>query len=329
MDWKDQDVLVTGAGGFIGSHLVERLCHLGARVTALVRYNSMNDWHLLCELPREMLAGVRVLEGDVRDPHFVARACRGVQVVFHLAATISIPQSYATPTDFVETNVRGTANLLSAVMESGCRRMICTSTSEVYGTAVTTPMNEDHPLSPQSPYAASKAGADLLALSYVHSFGAPVAILRPFNAYGPRQSARAIIPAILSQLAEGDTVRAGDVTTRRDFTYVADTVEGFIAAASVDGAVGKVVNLGSGADVSIQDLIGMAGRIAGREPVIVREEARVRPGKSEVRLLRADATRAHTLLGWRPRTPLDRGLKKTLDYIRGHLPRYRPGEYLA
>ncbi len=328
MRWKGIEVLVTGAGGFIGSHLVERLLVAGARVRALVRYNSMNDWHLLREIPAELLSRATVLEGDVRDPFFVRRACDGTDTVFHLAATISIPHSYQAPIDFVDTNVLGTANILSAAVECRCRRVICTSTSEVYGTAVTRPMDENHRLHPQSPYAASKVGADMLALSYYYSFDAPVIVVRPFNTYGPRQSARAIIPTILSQLIGGATVRIGDVSTKRDFTCVFDTVEGFLAAAGSPDGVGHVINLGSQRPVSIKQLIGLAGKVVGRKPRIVMDRQRIRPDKSEVKVLHADAGRARALLGWESRIPLEDGLKQTYDYIKSRVDRYRPGEYL-
>lgn len=327
-DWKDLEVLVTGAGGFIGSHLTERLLDAGARVRSLVRYNSMNDWHLLRELPADLLARGKVLEGDIRDPFFVRRACDGVHTVFHLAATISIPHSYHAPLDFVQTNVVGTANVLSAATECGCRRIVITSTSEVYGTAVSVPMNESHPLSPQSPYAASKVGADAVALSYALSFGSPVVVVRPFNTFGPRQSARAIIPAILAQLLAGEDLRVGETSTQRDFTYIADTVDGFMAAARSEGALGQVINLGSSRPVSIEHLIGLAAKVTGRLPRILHEEARRRPDSSEVRLLHADTSKAQQLLDWHPRFTLEEGLRLTAEYIKGKMERYRPGEYL-
>lgn len=323
-----RSVLVTGAGGFIGSHLVEHLLAEGARVSALVRYNSMNDWRLLRELAPTHLRAVRVLEGDVRDAMFVRKTCEGIDVVFHLAAAISIPHSYRAPADFVQTNVAGTANVLAAASECGCSRIICTSTSEVYGTAERVPMDESHPLRPQSPYAASKTGADMLAISYALSFDAPVVLIRPFNTYGPRQSARAIIPTIVSQLIAGDEVRAGDTSTRRDFTFVTDTVRGFIAAALTNEAIGGVFNLGTGRSVSIQDVIDTAATILGRNPRVVREEERVRPDRSEVRLLEADAGSAARVLGWKPEIDLEEGLRRTIEYIRPRLERYRPGEYL-
>ncbi len=327
-DYRGERVLVTGAGGFIGSHLVERLIQEGARVRAFVRYNSLNDWHLLRELPPDLLAQVEVVEGDIRDADFVLSACDGCSTIYNLAATISIPHSYQSPFEFLQTNLIGTAHMLFASRQCRCRRIICTSTSEVYGTAITTPMSESHPLSPQSPYAASKAGADMLALSYISSFDAPVVIVRPFNAYGPRQSARAVIPTILAQIIAHNKVRIGEISTKRDFTFVMDTVDGFIAAGQSDGAIGEIINLGSGSTISIGDVITVAGKVMNKTPEVIIEDARLRPEKSEVRLLQADSRKAASLLNWHPTVPFEDGLRLTAEYIASRIHRYRPLEYL-
>lgn len=325
---QGKHVLVTGAGGFIGSQLSERLVELGARVRAFVRYNSRNDRGLLELVPPETLAQMEVLFGDLRDTHAVSRACQGVELVFHLGALISIPYSYRNPREVVETNVLGTLNVLMAAQQAGVRRVIHTSSSEVYGTARYTPIDEEHPWQGQSPYSASKIAADRLAESFYRSFDLPVCILRPFNTYGPRQSARAVIPTIIVQALTADEVRLGDLTPRRDLTYVADTVQGFIRMAEAgDEVLGKEINLGTDTEISIGELAQTIFRVLGKTPRIVTDPARLRPAKSEVYRLWADSRKAREILGWSPQVSLEEGLRRTIDWIETHLEYYRPQEY--
>lgn len=326
-DLKGRPVLVTGAGGFIGSHLVEALARAGAKVRAVVRYNSRNDWGQLERLDPELLAGLEVLPGDVRDPFFVRRALADADTVFHLAALIPIPYSYLAPLEFVQTNIEGTLNVLEAARGHGTRRVLITSTSETYGTAVYTPIDEKHPLQGQSPYSASKIGADKLAESYVRSFGTPVVTLRPFNTYGPRQSARAFLPTVLSQALSGDRVRVGSLDPVRDMNFVTDTVAGFVAAATAPGIEGLTINLGSGRGVSMRELLDLAVRATGREVQVEREAERVRPEASEVMQLVCDATLAHERLGWAPRVTLEDGVRRTAEWIGRHLSDYKPRLY--
>ena len=326
-DLKGRPVLVTGAGGFIGSHLTEALLRAGARVRALVHYNSRNDWGQLERLDPGLLAEVEVLAGDVRDPFLVQRAVAGVDTVFHLAALIPIPYSYLAPLEFVQTNVEGTLNVLEAVRRHGTRRMLHTSTSETYGTACYTPIDEKHPLQGQSPYSASKIGADKLAESYWRSFGTPVVTVRPFNTFGPRQSARAFLPTVLSQALSGDVVRVGSLDPVRDMNFVTDTAAGFVAAATAPGIEGLVINLGSGRGVSMRELMGLAIRACGRSVRVEQEAARVRPEASEVLQLICDATLAHERLGWQPQVTLEEGVRRTAEWIAQHLSDYKPRIY--
>ena len=327
MNWENQKVLVTGAGGFIGSHLVERMVELGARVRALVRYNSRNDWGLLELLPSEVKDHLEVVAGDITDPFGVARAMAHCEVVFHLAALIAIPYSYIAPGQFVAVNCGGTLNLLEAARQQEVERFIHTSTSETYGTAQYTPINESHPLKGQSPYAASKIGADKLAESYYLSFGVPVATIRPFNTYGPRQSARAVIPTIISQALNGGLIRLGSLSPVRDLNYVSDTVEGFIKMAESPGAVGEVINIGSGKSVSIGELAGKIIDLLGGNKQIITEDERVRPEASEVLELLCDHRKARELIGWEPRVSLEEGLSMTIKFIQENLSRYKPDIY--
>jgi NAD dependent epimerase/dehydratase len=329
MDWPDKQVLVTGAGGFIGSHLVERLVELGARVRALVRYNSRNDWGALEGLPAAVKARLEVVTGDLTDPFGVSRALTGCEVVFHLAALIAIPYSYLAPSQFVAVNCSGTLNLLEAARHQGVACLVHTSTSETYGTAQYTPIDEKHPLKGQSPYAASKIGADKLAESYHLSFGLPVATVRPFNTYGPRQSARAVIPTIISQALSGEVIRLGNLAPLRDLNYVSDTVAGFIQAAASPRAVGQVINLGTGQAISVGDLARKIVALIGGQKRLLLEEARVRPEASEVMELRCDNRKARELLGWEPQVSLTAGLKQTIEFIRDNLARYKPEIYHA
>ncbi|WP_165247828.1 SDR family NAD(P)-dependent oxidoreductase [Paludisphaera soli] len=321
-------VLVTGAGGFIGSHLTERLVSLGHRVRVLVRYNGRDDRGHLDDLPKEMQAEIEVHRADLKDPDAVARAVEGREQVFHLGALIAIPYSYQNPYDVVQTNVNGTAHVLDACRRSkALERVVLTSTSEVYGTAQYVPIDEKHPLRGQSPYAATKIASDALGESYFRSFGTPVSVLRPFNTFGPRQSARAIIPTIISQALTRPVVKLGRLDPRRDLTYVKDTAEAFVAVASCDAALGRVVNVGRGSDVSIGDLVDRIGAILGRTLEVETESDRLRPPASEVERLLAGTALAQDLWKWKPRYSLEDGLAETVEWIRGHLDRFRPDVY--
>jgi NAD dependent epimerase/dehydratase len=320
--------LVTGAGGFIGSHLVERLLAEGYRVRAFCQYGSTGSAGWLDETAAERPAGLQVQLGDVRDARSVRCAVDGVDVVFHLAALIAIPYSYQAPASFVDTNVLGTLNVLEAVRDAGVPRMVHTSTSEVYGTPETIPIRETHPLRGQSPYSASKIGADQLCEAYARSFGTPVVVLRPFNTFGPRQSARAVIPTLLGQLLAGaSTVRLGSLQPRRDFTFVADTVEGFLRIAGADLAPGTVVQLGTGRAVSIGELLQRCCAVTGRQAEPACEPERVRPAASEVQVLLSEPARAAELLGWAPSVELDDGLARTAQWLRGRVEAWRAARY--
>lgn len=325
--WNGRPVLVTGAGGFIASHLVEMLVSRGARVRAFVRYNSRGDPGLLSLLPRDVFRSVDVVAGDLRDPSAVARAVVGVTHVLHLGALIAIPYSYLHPAEVVETNVMGTLNVLLAARAVGVERVIHTSTSEVYGTAQRVPIDETHPLQGQSPYSASKIGADKIAESFYDSYDLPVVTVRPFNTYGPRQSARAVIPAIITQALTQETIRLGNLDARRDLTFVSDTVEGFLKAAEAPKIEGKVLNIGTGSEVRIGDLAAEIISLVGRRVTIQVDPARLRPEKSEVQRLLADNRAAAERIGWKPQVGLQEGLQKTISWISEHLDRYRPSEY--
>jgi NAD dependent epimerase/dehydratase len=318
-------ILVTGAGGFIGSHLVELLVEHGCRVRAMVRYTSGGGRGCLDDSPAA--ADVEFATGDVRDHDTVLAAMTGCDVVFHLAALVGIPYSYVSPLAYVRTNVNGMLNVLEAARALGVARVVVTSTSEVYGTAQYCPMDEAHPVRCQSPYAATKAGADQLAISYHRSFGLPVAIARPFNVYGPRQSDRALIPTIVTQLLAGGSVRLGNVNPTRDFTYVVDTVRALTAVAGAERLVGEAANIGSGGEISVGALAELVGRVAGREATVARDDDRARPGTSEVERLCCDSTKLRSLTGWRPVTPLEDGLRRTLEWIEPRLARFRFREY--
>ena len=328
MRFEGKTVVVTGAGGFIGSHLVERLVETGARVRAMLRYTSRGQRGALDLLPAAALEGVDITLGDVRDFDAVREICRGADAIFHLAALIGIPYSYEHPQEVIDTNIVGTSNVLLAAREHGSLgRILLTSTSEVYGSALRIPMDEDHPLQAQSPYSATKIAGDALGLSFHRSFGLPVTIVRPFNSYGPRQSARAVIPTILSQAIAGMTLKLGALDTTRDFTYVADTARGFVAVAESDAAIGEVVNIGSGEEVSIREIVRKAGEIVGHELTVEGDDQRLRPAKSEVSRLHSDSSKADRLAGWRAEVALDDGLRRTADWIREHQELYRPKEY--
>ena len=327
--WEGQTVLVTGAGGFIGSHLVERLVAEGARVKAFVRYTSSSELGLLSMLASDALSSVDVVRGDLRDPAAVVDAMDGCECVFHLGALIAIPYSYIHPREVVDTNVIGTLNVLEAARKTKPRRVVHTSTSEVYGTARAASISESHPLQGQSPYSASKIAADKLAESYQCSFGVPIATVRPFNTYGPRQSARAIIPTIVTQALRLSHVKIGATTPTRDFTFVSDTVAGFLAAATApsDDVVGRAINLGTAQEISIGELARCIMQIVGRDLELICEEQRFRPKQSEVHRLRSDNGLAKQLLGWSPAIGLAEGLRTTIDWIRDNLEMYRVGPY--
>ncbi|MGY0018750.1 GDP-mannose 4,6-dehydratase [Streptomyces sp. cg35] len=324
--WTGRTVLVTGAEGFIGSTLVDLLLDAGAHVRAFVHYKPYAEKGHLAHLlddPR-----VEILAGDVRDPGRVADAVAGCDTVFHLAALIGIPYSYDSPGAYVQTNVVGTENVAEACRRHAVRRLVHTSTSEVYGTALTAPISEEHPLQPQSPYSASKIGADMMALSHWHAFELPVTVVRPFNTYGPRQSARAVIPTILAQLHAGAReIKLGSLTPTRDFTYVCDTARGFMAVAECDRALGRVVNLGTGQEISIGDLAQALITASGRDARIVSDTARLRPSGSEVHRLLSDNTRAREWAGWEPEFSLTEGLKRTSEWVASNLDRFAPARY--
>jgi dTDP-glucose 4,6-dehydratase len=321
-------VLVTGAGGFIGSHLTEELVRRGEGVRAFVRYNSRDERGLLEDLPPEILKEVEILPGDLKDPHGVRKAVKGCSRVFHLGALIAIPYSYVHPFDFIQTNVNGTAHLLDACLETGSvERIVHTSTSEVYGTARYVPIDEKHPLQAQSPYAASKIAADKLAESYFLSFHLPVTTIRPFNTFGPRQSLRAIIPSVISQTLSENGIRLGNLKPRRDFLYVKDTVRGFIEIGKCDGAIGKAVNIGYGEDRSIEEMTRNVFDLTGREVRIEVEDRRIRPETSEVMQLLSDTGLARELFGWVPAYSFEQGLKETIGWYRENLSRFKVGSY--
>ena len=319
-------VLVTGSGGFIGYALVHQLVTQGAQVRAFLRYTSRADSGLLRYLPAEVQDSVEMIFGDLRDADAVERAAEGVDCIFHLGALISIPYSYVHPVEVVQSNVIGTLNVLHACRHYGCR-LVRTSTSEVYGTALRVPIDEDHPLQGQSPYSASKIGADHLVESYYRAFDVPAVTLRPFNTYGPGQSARAVIPTIVTQALTADTIRLGNLEVKRDFTYLDDTVDGFLRAAKTPEAIGQTIHLGSGKEISVGELVSLVLELVGREVRVVVDEERLRPEKSEVMRLLSDNSKARRVLGWEPRVGMREGLARTIDWIREHLDLFRVGRY--
>ena len=325
MNWNSQTVLITGAGGFIGSHLTEQCVTLGARTRALVHYNSANAWGRLDASP--LKDDVEVILGDVRDSESLRHAIRGVDIVYHLAALIAIPYSYQAPRSYIQTNVEGTLNVLSAARDAGVGLVVHTSTSEVYGTARYVPIDEEHPLQGQSPYSASKIAADKLAEAFYCSFGLPVATIRPFNTYGPRQSARAVIPTIITQALTQPTIRLGNLAPTRDLNYVADTVAGFIRMAECPPAIGQAINVGTGQEISIGELAQTIMQLLGKEKPIDCDTQRIRPKDSEVERLCANNSKARTVLDWRPEHSLKSGLAQTIAWVEEHLLQYRTGVY--
>jgi NAD dependent epimerase/dehydratase len=313
--WSRKKVLVTGAGGFIGSHLIERLIDLGADVKGFVRYNSRNDWGLLEIIPSQKLDSLQIISGDLQDYDAVFSAVRDVDVIFHLGSLISIPYSYIRPRDTIENNILSTLNILTAARDLGVEKVVHTSSSEVYGTALYVPIDEKHPLQGQSPYSASKIGADKIAESFYCSFDLPVATIRPFNTYGPRQSARAIIPTIITQAIEQEKIKLGSLFPTRDYTFVKDTVNGFIRTAESKSSIGEVINIGSNFEISMGDLAQRISSLLNKDIKIVQDSSRVRPLKSEVKRLWCDNAKAKRLLGWEPQVSLDEGLKETIEWI--------------
>ena len=326
-------ILVTGADGFIGSHVVETLVKSGHDVRAFVLYNSFNSWGWLDESDKAIRDSIDIFAGDIRDPHGVDKAVEKQEVILNLAALIAIPYSYHSPDTYIDTNIKGTLNILQAARRHGVKRVVQTSTSEVYGTAQYIPIDEAHPLHPQSPYAATKVGADQLALSFHASFDLPVGILRPFNTYGPRQSARAVIPTIISQLANKSKVKLGSLSPTRDFSFVQDTANGFLAAAQSDAIVGQTINLGSGFEISIKETAETIAKLMNTKLELVDDEQRVRPENSEVERLHASIEKAKTLLGWQPELKglagFETGLKKTIEWFSNpkNLSRYKADRY--
>ncbi|HBF39620.1 MAG TPA: NAD-dependent dehydratase [Firmicutes bacterium] len=326
MNIQGKKILVTGAAGFIGSHLAEQLVEAGASVSAFVRYNSKSSWGWLESSPRKK--DITVISGDIRDYDSVKAAVKDAQIVFHLAALIGIPYSYQSPLAYIKTNIEGTYNVLQAARELGVERVIQTSTSEVYGTARYVPINEEHPLQPQSPYSATKIGADNLALSFYHAFNLPVVVARPFNTYGPRQSARAVIPTIITQILSGQKeITLGNLAPTRDLNFVLDTVKGFIKIAENDDILGEIINVGSGTEISIGDLAKLIAKLLQTEVHIKQDQHRIRPGKSEVERLVCDHGKIQRLTDWKPCYTLEEGLTITIDWLKENLQIYKPEQY--
>jgi len=325
---KNSRVLVTGADGFIGSHLTEMLVARGYQVTALSQYNSFNNWGWLEDVG--CADNIRVLTGDVRDPHYCKHITQDIDMVFHLAALIAIPYSYVAPDSYVDTNIKGTLNICQAAKENHVKRVIHTSTSEVYGTAQYVPIDEAHPMQPQSPYSASKIAADAMAMSFYNAFGLPVTVARPFNTYGPRQSARAVIPTIITQIASGiKQIKLGDVSPTRDFNYVEDTCRGFIALAETDASIGESVNIGSNYEISVGDTLNIIKELMDSDVEFVLDEERVRPEKSEVFRLWCDNSKIEKLTGFKPQVDIRQGLARTIEWLcqPRNLEKYKAGIY--
>jgi NAD dependent epimerase/dehydratase len=329
MDLENQKVLVTGAGGFIGSHLCEELVVKGAHVKAMVRYNSSGSHGMLESLPRDVYKELDVVAGDIRDSASVKRSINGCKIVFHLAALVGIPFSYDSPDSYLETNIRGTFNVLQACLEGEVERLVHTSTSEVYGTARYTPIDEKHPLQAQSPYSATKIAADKLAESFNRSFGLPVTTIRPFNAFGPRQSARAFIPAMISQIIEQGQILCGSLMPSRDYTFVKDTVRAFCACATTSGIDGETINVGCGKKIAMGDLLGRIIKRMGVDVDVSVQEERVRPDQSEVMTLICNNDKAQRLLGWNPIWSLDEGIDAVVDYVKTNLRVFKTFKYVV
>src|SRR4030042_4010212 len=327
MNWKKAKVLVTGANGFIGSHLSEHLINLGAKIAVLLEYNPNNYLGHLKFLQKNMLSEVEQILGDIRDPELIKKIVKGKDTIFHLGALVSIPYSFINPREVFEVNAEGTLNILLAARDQEVNKIVTTSTSEVYGTALYTPIDENHPLQAQSPYAASKIAADKIAESFYKTYNLPVAIIRPFNTYGPRQSDRAIIPTIIIQALKKSTINIGSTTPRRDLSYVSDTVEGFIKIAESKKSIGQVINIGLGKDISIGELIKMIISIMDKEVKIISTEKRKRPKKSEVMRLLCDNRKAKKIVNWTPKVSLKEGLNMTIEWIKKNTDYYNPDKY--
>ncbi len=325
---KGKKILITGADGFIGSHLTHQLCKSGAEVKALSFYNSFNNWGWLDSLDKKILNNIQVVSGDIRDANFVRNIVRGSEIVFHLAALIAIPYSYIAPDSYIQTNITGTLNIMQAVREFEVLKIIHTSTSEVYGTAQYVPIDEKHPLSPQSPYSASKIGADMLAMSFYNSFNIPLSIIRPFNTFGPRQSMRAVIPTVIIQaLKKAKNIKLGALTPKRDFNYVKNTVDGFIKIAESDKAIGETINIASGKEYSIGEIVNLIKKITGANFKVICEKERLRPEKSEVERLLADTNKAEALLDYRPLCTFEEGLKETIEWFEQNIEHFKADIY--
>lgn len=328
MNLKGKKVFVTGAEGFIGSHLTERLVELGANVTALVQYNSFNNWGWIDTFDKNIKNSIKVVTGDIREYDGIKRLIKGQEIVFHLAALIAIPYSYVSPMAYVRTNVEGTTNILEACREYNIQKIIHTSTSETYGTALYVPIDEKHPMQGQSPYSASKIGADKIAESFHRSFSMPIATIRPFNTYGPRQSARAVIPTVISQILSGKKeIKLGNLTPTRDFNYVKDMAEAFVKIAESEKTIGEVINAGSNFEISVADTVKKIVDIIGKDVKIICDEERIRPEKSEVNRLWSDNTKIEKLTDWKQQYNLDDGLKETIDWIKNHLEYFKTNIY--
>ena len=328
MQLKGKKVLVTGAEGFIGSHLTERLVELGAEVTALVQYNSFNNWGWIDTFDKKTKASIKVVSGDIREYDGMKRIIKGQDVVFHLAALIAIPYSYLSPMAYVRTNVEGTTNVLEACRDYDIEKIVHTSTSETYGTALYVPIDEKHPMQGQSPYSASKIGADKIAESFNKSFNMPIATIRPFNTYGPRQSARAVIPTIISQILAGKTeIKLGSLTPTRDFNFVKDTAEAFIKIAESDKTIGEVINAGSNHEITIGDTVKKIIKVIGKDIKIICDDERLRPENSEVNRLWADNTKIKELTEWRPQYSLDQGIEETVEWIKNNMQYFKTDIY--
>ncbi len=327
MNLKGKKILVTGASGFVGSHLTEKLISLGASVRAFLHYNSRGEDGNLKWIPEDVRRNIEFFYGELRELETVHDAVKGVDVIFNLAALVGIPYSYKHPQEVLETNTVGTMNILISARKEGVERIVQTSTSEVYGTACYVPIDEKHPRQPQSPYSASKIAADAFALSFYHSFKLPVSVIRPFNTYGPRQSDRAVIPAVISQVLTQNELSLGTTTTTRDFTFVLDLVDAFIRVAEVDEAIGKEINIGSGKEISIGDLIQKILSIVDRDVKLIEDPSRLRPSGSEVERLLADTTLAKKILNWEANTSLDRGLEIMVEWTKNFIKHYKPDQY--
>jgi NAD dependent epimerase/dehydratase len=325
---KNKKILITGADGFIGSHLTEMLVKEGANVKALSQYNSFNYWGWIEDI--NCLNDIEVLNGDIRDPHYCKYITKDIDIVFHLAALIAIPYSYVAPSSYVDTNINGTLNIIQACLENNVQRVIHTSTSEVYGTAKYVPIDENHPIQAQSPYSASKIGADNMAMSFYNAFNLPLTIARPFNTYGPRQSARAVIPTIITQIANGaKSIKLGDITPTRDFNYVEDTCRGFVQLAKCEKAIGETVNIGSNFEISISDTLDLIKEIMQSDVEFITEQQRIRPEKSEVFRLWCDNSKIHSLTGFEPKYSIKNGLEKTIEWFKNpkNLEKYKVNIY--